>query len=84
MSLAEYFCRPSLIWSFRIWPYPTHNPMVAALGVGLAGMPMGTQTQLLGNMCGANGAFQDWSTHQGRALGDFTVLGEVSPKSVQY
>jgi hypothetical protein len=61
-----------------------HNPMVAASGVGLAGMPMGTQTQLLGNMCGANGAFQDWSTHQGRALGDFTVLGEVSPKSVQY
>ena len=43
MSLAEYFCRPFFVWIFQIWPYPRHNPMVAASGVGMAGLPMRAQ-----------------------------------------
>ena len=27
MSLAEYFCRPSIVWIFQIWPYLRHNPI---------------------------------------------------------
>ena len=37
------FCRPLLVWILQIWPYPRHNPMVVALGAGLASMPMGAQ-----------------------------------------
>ena len=50
------------------------KPYVVAPGAGLARMPMGAQTELLGTMCGAHGTFNYWSIYQGRALCETTSV----------
>ena len=57
MGLAEYFCRPLLVWIFPNMAISWAKPYVEAPGAGLAGKPMGAQAQLLGTMCGAHETF---------------------------
>jgi hypothetical protein len=43
MGLAEYFCRPLLVWIFPNMAISYAKPYVAAPGASLASRPMGAQ-----------------------------------------